>query len=726
LFFISFLVLSLSVGLVCWVLAPGPAQPIEAAHYPWRIGMSEHEVDSVARTLLAQMSLEEKLQQLHGDQSWASQIKRRWRTAWGLGNRPAYVGYQERLHIPPIAAAYGSRGAVLAQGATCFPVPMARAATWDVDLEKQVGAAIAQEARAAGANFLSGPDLGLLRHPAWGRAQECYGEDPCLTGLMGAAWVQGLQAQKVMPCMGHLALGSQENKRSSVEVKADERTLQEVYLPPFRQSVEAGAAALMCAPNSINGKYCTHDHTLLTDLLRRQWGFGGIVSSDWRTDVHSAPQSAVDLEMPRGQGRAQLAKSIRSGQMAEAALDERVLHVLRAKLWHLTRPEPSSAANPSAQAEEHRALARRVAEQSMVLLKNEEALLPLDAKRIKKLAVIGPLATARNLGDPGSSAVYVGQMETPLDALLAAAGQSMELVYEPGINSVKAARVAADADAVLVFAGYRPHDEGENTRPDRRADAELAWGSSGDRPFLRLREDDELRIQAVTRANARTAVVVYSGSAVVMEGWQSDVQAILMAWYPGMEGSAALAQVLFGKSNPCGKLPFSIAHSEAGYPWFHAMTDTITYGPYHGYTHLDKKAEAALFPFGFGLGYTSFQSAAPLLARSACGVRDTLGISVTLANTGTRAGAEVVQLYVGFDQQGRWPRPEKLLRGFQKVQLRPGESRTLHFLLPVRQLAVYDPQSRTWVVPPGGYRVLTGTSSRWEDLQAARFQVLGE
>lgn len=716
-----------ALAFVLWCLVPPAGHPVNAADFPWKTGMTEAEVDSAARHLLAQMSLEEKVEQLHGDGNWLTLLKfgLRWKVL-GMGRSAAYSGYNARLGIPPLAASDGPRGLGIGT-ATCFPVTMARGATWDAALERRVASAMGIEARVSGVNYHLGCCINLLRHPAWGRAQETYGEDPWLLGTMGAAWVQGIQQHNVMACVKHFALNSLENNRFNVNVLADERTLHEVYFPHFKKCVDAGAASVMSAYNQVNGDYCGHSRPLLTDVLRNQWDFRGFVSSDWVFGIHAAApaaQAGMDVEMPFGMHYGELAAAVRSGQVGQATLDAMVLRVLRTKLWYLTRPDPQAYTADLLASAEHRALAREVAEQSMVLLKNEGNLLPLDLAQVKKIAVIGPLATAENTGDRGSSQVKSPTVVTLLDGLRAAVGTQAEIVYEPGVNSTKAAAAAAGADVVLLIAGYRHNDEGENLTPLRRKPTDTPkWGTGGDRVFVRLREDDEVRIRAVTAANPRTAVVLLGGSAIIMDAWQADVPSILMAWYPGMEGGTALANVLLGKVNPSGKLPFTIAHSEADYPQFNPMADTITYGPYHGYTLLDKKGRSAAFPFGYGLSYSTFRCAAPLLRSSMLHPDDTLRLTVNVTNTGSRAGAEVVQLYIGFDPNSPVERPKKLLRGFEKIWLQPGETRPVAFALPMRELAWYDPKTKSWKVEPGAYTALTGSSSREGDLQGAGFRV---
>jgi len=723
----TFLLLAaVAIVFIAWCYIPPARQSIEAADYPWKKGMTAAEVDQTARELLSQMTLEEKIDQLHGDQAYPLFLKGivRW-FVLGQGRNIAYAGRNDRLHIPPLGAADGPRGVSLLGKTTCFPVTMARGASWDPALERRVGAAMGIESRVRGVNYNLGGCINLLRNPAWGRAQETYGEDPWLLGEMGAAWVRGVQQHNVMACVKHFALNSLENNRFKVNVTTDERTLREVYLPHFKKCVDAGAASFMSAYNQVNGEYCGHNRYLLTDILRQEWGFQGFVSSDWIYGIYAASPAAnagMDVEMPLPRHYSDLAQAVREGRVAEKTIDEMVLRVLRTKLWFITRPDPQAYTPDMVASPQHRALALESAEKSMVLLKNEAGFLPFQPAKLKKIAVIGPLATAENTGDHGSSAVKPPTLVTLLEGIQTAVGAGVEVIYEPGINAQKAAAAAGQADAVVLVAGYRYNDEGENLSPFRDANDPVKWGSGGDRIFLRLREDDEVRIQTISAVNPRTVVVVVGGSAIVMDSWQSQVPAILMAWYPGMEGGTALANILFGKVNPSGKLPFTIAHSEADYPWFSPMTDTITYGPYHGYTLLDKKGKTAAFPFGFGLSYTTFSYSKLTGAKPVLSPTDTLQVLVNVTNTGQSAGEEVVQLYIGFENSPV-ERPKKLLRGFEKIGLQAGETKVVRFQLPVRELAYYDPTQKKWVVAPGRYAALVGNSSRDEDLQRTPFEV---
>ncbi|MEJ2210445.1 MAG: glycoside hydrolase family 3 C-terminal domain-containing protein, partial [Anaerolineae bacterium] len=660
--------------------------------------LTEEQIEARAGQILAQMSLEEKIHQMSGDMPTV-------RGLLGMVRRynavPYPAGENERLGIPGIRFSDGPRGVVI-YNSTCFPVPMARGASWDVALEERVGDAIGVEARAQGANFFGGVCINLLRHPAWGRAQETYGEDAHHLGEMGAALTRGVQ-RHIMACAKHYACNSIENSRFRVNVRVDERALHEVYLPHFRRCVDEGVAAVMSAYNKVNGTYCGHNRRLLVDILRERWGFRGMVISDFVFGVRS-PQAAaegLDVEMPATIhfGR-RLRRAVRRGQVPTAAIDEAVLRILRTKLRFAAGPdgpvgEPERYGPEAVVSAEHVALAREAAVKSMVLLKNEpadgaEPLLPLDPAALKRLAVVGRLADVANTGDRGSSQVRPPYVVTPLEGIRAAVGPEATVTYDDGSDPARAARSAAAAEVALVVAGYDYRDEGEYMGGPFGA-------RGGDRQSLCLRPDDEALIQAVAAANARTVVVLVGGSAIVTEAWRDCVPAIVMAWYAGMEGGHALADLLFGRANPSGKLPCVWPRSADHLPPFDPTADEVEYGYWHGYRLLDHEGQEPAFAFGFGLSYTTFTYNNLRLSAEAMPPDGCLVASVDVTNTGTRAGDEVVQLYVGC-QGSRVERPARWLGGFARVGLVPGETRTVRLDLPARRLAYYDVDRAGWVV----------------------------
>lgn len=707
------LVIAAIIGYACfWV-----KHPVHPDAYPWLKRREQKTVDELVDEVLAQMSLEEKVGQLSGDGGFPY-LLRLGINVLLLGRFPnTYSGRNTRLQIPPFSFSDGPRGVVVGR-ATCFPVAMARAASWDVDLERRVGHAIGREVRAVGANYFAGLCINLLRHPGWGRAQECYGEDPHLTGEMAAALLQAVQHHQVMVCAKHFAVNSIENSRFYVDVNVDKRALHEVYLPHFKRCVDAGVASLMSAYNRLNGEYCGHNQYLLDEVLRKQWGFQGFVSSDWLWGIYETKKPVIagmDVEMPYGRhyGRS-LVKAVRRGDIEEALVDRNVKRVLRTKLDFISRPDHESYGPGLLHSDAHRKLAQEVAEKSMVLLKNDQQLLPLNVSSVRRIAVIGELATEHNLGDHGSSRVSPPAVVTILDGLqqyTAKHASGMEIVFHDGKNLTQACQLARDSEVVIIVAGYRHNDEGENLASNHKPGGTHKPAIGGDRMSLSLHAHEIEMIRAVAVVNANSVVTLIGGSAIVTSEWDEQVRAILMAWYPGMEGGHAFSRILFGEVNPSGRLPFSVPKSQQDLVPFEPFAETAHYGYFHGYTHLDKRNIPAAYPFGFGLSYTSFSYRMLSLDAETISVDDVLTVGVLVKNTGEKAGEEVVQLYIGFDQiekSSGIEQPLKLLRGFRKVVLEPGEETTVSFEISADDLERFDPVSERWMLGSGRYSVQAG------------------
>ncbi|MFJ3034971.1 beta-glucosidase [Curtobacterium pusillum] len=678
-----------------------------------------------ARVLLDQLTRSEVLGLLDGDVKPSSMT----RLPGMIKSGPVPAGAIDRLGYPGVQFSDGPRGVVMGQS-TAFPVSMARAATWDPDLEREVGLAMGREARAQGANYSGAVCINLVRHPAWGRAQESYGEDPVLLGRMGVGLTEGLRSN-VMACVKHYALNSMENARFKVDVTVDDHALHEVYLPHFKAVVDAGVDSVMSAYNSVNGKYMDVNKVLLTDVLRDEWGFEGFVTSDWVFGTHDGLESleaGLDVEMPlRLLRKKQLPGALEDGTLSRATVEASALRILRTVLAHAaTRDEQEPGLDVVASAE-HRALARRVAVRGMVLLKNEavdaEPMLPL-APSVRRLAVIGPLADAANTGDHGSSLVHPPSTVSPLAGLRAAL-PGVEILHVDGSDRVAAARVAGSADAVVVVTGMGHDDEGEriendeinldvfgfpfNFGPFKWVMGKLAkmgsqFGRGGDRDALSLHAADEQLIAAVTAANPRTAVVLIGGSAIIVEAWKDRVPAILHAWYPGMEGGHALADVLTGAEEPGGRLPLAVPTAASHLPYFEAEARSIVYDASWGQRKLDADGHAAAFPFGFGLGYTTF--AMELLDQTARAGRSSA--TVRVQNTGTRAGSTVVQVYA-VDTSSERVVPQ--LVGFRRVELEAGAAATVRIDLDLTPTRRRDPATRTWSRRPGKWAVVAAPHS---------------
>jgi beta-glucosidase len=683
--------------------------------------LSPGELDAYAHRLLDEMTLQEKVLEMSGDSSTWDLIKLITVEKGKYNDRPIDAGALKRLAIPPLGFADGPRGVVL-NHSTCFPVAMARAASWDRALERRVGDVVGREIRAQGGTLWGGVCVNLLRHPSWGRAQETLGEDPYLLGEMAVPEVEGVQANNVMGCAKHFALNSIEETRNQVDVRVDERTLREVYLPQFRRLAEADVAAFMSAYNKVNGDYCGENRHLLREILKQEWGYRGFVMSDFFAGVYDGKKAALaglDLEMPWtvAYGR-KLRAAVEAGEVKPAVVDEAVLRLLRRRIDYATRPDPIAYPPSLVRVADHVALAREAAERGLVLLKND-GLLPLDASEGKSVAVLGRLADSPNLGDYGSSRVYPppAAVVSVLDGLKSVLGAE-RVVHETGSDLARARAAAKAADVAVVVAGFDQSDEGEYIPQKPNKDE---WG--GDREDLALKAADRELIAAVAAENPRTVVVLIGGAAVTVEGWQEKVRAILMAFYPGEQGGAAIARILSGAVNPSGKLPFTVPKDASQLPPFDNRSLRVEYGYYHGYTLADKKGFEPRYPFGYGLSYTRYAYAHLALDAAKVRADGIVTASVDVTNTGPRAGEEIVELYVGFPHS-KVERPVKLLRGFEKVALAPGETKRVALPLRVKDLAYYDTASKGWIVERAVHTVLLGPSSRRSDLLEARFEVV--
>jgi beta-glucosidase len=732
------LMVSLAAGAL-WARRQMRPLDTAAARSRWPPAMTFEAADRAALDLVARMTLDEKIDQMTGSGIAPMTLALLLRGTMA----PVYSGANDRLGIPPVAFTDGPRGVTIGH-ATAFPVAIARAATWDLDLQRRVGDAIGREARAQGANYWGGLCLNLVRHPSMGRAQETFGEDPWLTGEMGVAILEGVQRHNVMACAKHFALNSMETARFKVDVQIDERTLHEVYLPHFRKAVEHDVATFMSAYNKVRGEWCGESRHLLTDVLRDQWGFKGYVTSDWMWGLYDGAKgvhAGLDIEMPAGKlYGANLKALVDRGDVPRAEVDESVRRIVRTKLQYLTRADPEAYPSSVVASAAHAALAREAAEKGMVLLKNEDAVLPLDRSKTKRLAVVGHLADAPNMGDRGSSNVSPPYFTSALEGLREYLGPGATIRHAEGSDLAEVGRMARESDAVVVVAGARWDEVGEYVSDDEgmrpsgpaqkrplRVKLPLLHPiemSGGDYVPLALKARDVRVIQAACQASPRCVVVLVGGSVYTMEEWRHAVPSILMAWYFGMEGGHALARVLFGDVNPSGRMPLTTPSSEEQLPFFDEFADGIEYGPYHGYTLLDRTGEEPAFPFGHGLSYTTYAFSNLEVLTPRVPADGTVEVTVDVTNTGARAGEAVVQLYVGFEGS-RIERPVKLLRGFAKVALAPGETMTVPLRVAAKDLAWYDVATGSWTVEPMTYGILVGASARRADLLAASVTVTG-
>nr|MDO8083993.1 glycoside hydrolase family 3 C-terminal domain-containing protein [Candidatus Sigynarchaeum springense] len=673
--------------------------------------LKENEVDAYAKRILGSMTLLQKLNQLTGN----------WRLLRGLpmliryNAKPIPAGIDKELGIPGVLFTDGPRGVVMG-ASTCFPVPMARGATWDPALEERVGNAIGIEARAQGANFFAGVCINLLRHPAWGRAQETYGEDPFLLGAMGTALARGVQSKGVMACAKHFACNSMENMRFKVNVRIDDRTLHEIYLPHFKRCVDEGIAAIMSAYNKVNGKHCGHNNVLLRGILKDQWRFPGLVMSDFIWGIRNgeaAIKGGLDIEMPFRihMKPRKIAALVAAGRIDPALVDDAALRVLRQQLRFNKTMDPGTFTKEKVGCSEHIALAREVARKSIVLLKNDNRTLPFNRDGIKQLALFGKMAKMANIGDHGSSRVHPRRVITPFEGIKSLLGDRVSIVHDDGKNVAKASRIASQSDACVVFAGLTWKDEGE-----------YVASSGGDRANLGLHSSDVTMVQAVVAANKKCALVLEGGSAIITEDVRGTVPAMLMAWYPGMEGGTAIAEIIFGEVNPSGKLPVTFPKSPDQLPFFDRQAREIDYGYYHGYRLLDKNKAEPAFPFGHGGSYTTFQLSNPRLDSGSAKPGGIISALVDIRNTGSMAGDEIVQVYVGYDAPAL-DRPVKELKGFARIHVEPGESRAVSIPVHVRDLAFFDPASKAWKLDSCQHAAYIATSADASGISPLKFTI---
>lgn len=640
--------------------------------------------------LLRQLTLQQKVGLMHGEALVAID------GVWLVRGAP-------ELGVPGLHMLDGPRGvsAVAEVTATDFPVAALRGATWDPELERRVGQAMAAEVHATGADVLLAPTINILRHPRWGRAQETYGEDTHHVGAMGVAFIEGVQTEPVIASVKHFAVNSIEDTRFNVDVTVDERTLREIYLPHFRRAVqEAGAGSVMSAYNSVNGLHCDQNDHLLADILKGEWEFAGFVESDWIFGTHGDVESlraGLDIEMPSGGHFNNLVARVAGGEITERDVDRSVRRILRAQFCFGLDSAPPTRDPGARETPEHVDLALEVARRGIVLLDNDGAL-PLDSGAFGAIAVLGRLADAENTGDVGSSAVESSDVVTALEGIVDRAGGVTVAHIPRDVLTAADEQTVAAADAAVVVVGLDAGLEGEGVV------------GAGDRASLALSDAEIALIQAVGALNPRTVVVLEGGAAIEVAPWIDSAAALLMAWYPGQQGGNAIADVLFGAVNPSGRLPVSFPVAEADLPAFDNRSLAVTYGYFHGYRHLLRDNTAPQYPFGFGLSYTTFALGSLRVAAASVPADGTIEVSVDVTNTGARAGIETVQIYVEVPQSAVERAPLDL-RGFTQVAVEPAATETATVSIPVRDLAYFDVASAAWVVEPTAYSIHAGTSA---------------
>ncbi|TQF74130.1 beta-glucosidase [Rhodococcus spelaei] len=593
--------------------------------------------------------------------------------------------------------------------ATCFPPAAGLGSSWNVDLIHTVGAALGTEARAEGVSVLLGPGVNIRRSPLCGRNFEYYSEDPFLAGVLGAAWVQGVQSRGVAASLKHFAANNQETDRMRIDVQADERTLREIYLPAFERIVTTARPwTVMCSYNKVRGVQVSENRWLLTEVLRDEWGFDGLVMSDWGAvnDRVRALAAGLDLTMPAAAGDDRVVAAVEAGGLDESVLDRAVGRLLT--LLDRTAAPADDPAGYDAGA--HHDLAAVAATESAVLLKND-GVLPLDLSDLDRVAVIGEFARTPRFQGSGSSQVVPTRVDSALDAIGDLAGEGAAVRFAPGFRFdgtadpelvAEAVALAEQSATVLLFLGLPTEFESEGF----------------DRTGIDLPANQLALIDAVAAVNPRVAVVLSNGAVVATASWQDRAQAILEGWLLGQAGGSALADLLFGLANPSGRLTETIPLRLADTPSrlnFPGSDGVVVYGEriHVGYRWFDTLDLPVAYPFGFGLSYTTFEYSDLALAPSA----DGLEVSFTVTNTGDRAGAEVPQVYVR-DVEASVDRPAHELKGFTKAHLAPGEARRVTVSLDGRAFAFWSVREHRWVIEAGDFEIRVGASSR--DIRLAR------
>ena len=647
------------------------------------------------KKIVSQMTLEEKAGMCSGFDFW-------------------HLKHVDRLGIPEVMVSDGPHGLRKQDDkgdhlgmndsikAVCFPPAALSACSFDRKLMEEMGETIGREAQANDVSVVLGPAVNIKRSPLCGRNFEYYSEDPYLAGEIAAAFVNGVQSQHVGTSIKHFAANNQEYHRMSNSSEADERTLREIYFPAFETAVKkAQPYTFMCSYNQINGTFASENKWLLTDILRDEWGFKGYVMSDWGAvnDRVKGLEAGLDLEMPSsgGDNDAMIVKAVKEGILKEEILDQAVERILCIIFKYADHRTPQKFTMEKDHEE-----AQHIAEESMVLLKNEGNILPL--KTSEKVAFIGGFARKPRFQGGGSSHINCFKVTNALDSVPSDA----QVVYAEGFPAdrdfwddalaVEALKVAAEADKAVIFAGLPDSFESEGY----------------DRSHMRLPECQNRLITEILKVQPNTVIVLHNGSPVEMP-WLADIKGLLEAYLGGQAGGAAVANILYGKVNPSGKLAETMPLKLSDNPSYlnFGGGEKVEYreGVFVGYRYYDTKEMKVAFPFGYGLSYTTFAYSNIKLSIKNPTEKDIVTVSADITNTGKLAGKEVVQLYVR-DLTGSAIRPVKELKGFEKVFLNPGETKTVTMELNKRSFAWYNADFHDWFVASGNYEIMVGTSSR--------------
>ncbi|WP_207422583.1 glycoside hydrolase family 3 C-terminal domain-containing protein [Desertivirga brevis] len=680
-------------------------------------------IEGKVEALLKQLSLEEKITMLHGNSSFTS-------------------GGVPRLGIPELVTSDGPHGVRPEHGrdwvldnkgndsSTYLPVGLNLASTWNPELGYKFGAVLGSEAKWRGKDVILGPGINILRTPLNGRNFEYMSEDPYLISKMVVGYIKGVQDQGVSACIKHYLANNQEIRRDGINVEMSERALREIYLPGFKAAVvEGGVNTLMGAYNRFRGEFCTYNDYLINKILKGEWGFQGLVMSDWGA-IHSTKEALMggaDLEMGTDIGTpaktfdqfymaAPALQMVKSGQVSESVIDDKVRRILRVMFkTNMINAKRSPGAHATS---DHAAVAKRVAEESIIILKNKNNVLPLSKTGVKTIAVIGANANRKNSMGGGSSQVRPRYEVTPLEGIRACVGNTAGIKFAQGYAITRKAKAdekliaeavdaAKNAEVAVVFGGWT-HGYNYSIWNDNAFDAEGV-----DKPDMNMPFGQDELISAVIDANPNTIVVLFGGGPLDITKWEGKAKAILQVGYPGQEGGNAITEVLFGDINPSGKLTFSWpkkledspAHKLGEYPGdsinVHYKDDIFV-----GYRYFDTYKVKPQFAFGHGLSYTKFDYKGLKVSKSGSTVR----ASFTITNSGQRAGAEVVEAYVK-DPKSAVKRPEKELKAFEKVFLNPGESRELTLTFDENAFMFYDEKAGQWKMELGKFEILVGAAS---------------
>jgi beta-glucosidase len=686
---------------------------------------SKAAVDAKINNLIKQMTIEEKVNMIHANSSFTT-------------------GGVPRLGIPEMVTSDGPHGVRPEHGrdwtldknvydsGTYLPVGVCLAATWNPQLGYSYGSVLGSEANFRGKDIILGPGINIIRSPLNGRNFEYQSEDPHLISRMVVGYIKGVQDQGVSACVKHYAANNQETRRFTINVEMSERALREIYLPGFKAAVqEADVNTLMGSYNKFRGQWATHNAYLMNQILKKEWGFKGLVMSDWNA-VHNTMEAiwnGTDMEMGTDLGMLPnpnygkfylgdtVVALVKAGKVPEYVIDEKVRRILG--VMYKTNMIEGKRKKGEYNTKAHQQTAAKVAEEGIVLLKNEGNILPLNKIGVKSIAIIGANATRPQSMGGGSSQVKAFYEITPLQGIQNQVGSAVNLIYAPGysiergakadqLTINKAAEAAKNADVAIIVGGWT-HGYNYSVWADNAYDAE-----DTDKPDMQMPFGQNELIKAVVAANPNTVVVLYGGGPIDMSQWVDQTKGIVQAWYPGMEGGNALAKILFGQVNPSGKLPMTFpkkledvpAHKLGQYPGdsvnVHYQDDI-----YVGYRYYDTYKVEPQFAFGHGLSYTTFQYSNLKVQ----GTGKNVTVSFTVKNTGKVAGAETAQVYVN-PSKSLLPRPEKELKAFEKVVLQPGQQKTVTLSLKEDGFQYYNDIQNKWVMEPGAYNILVGGSSK--------------